>query len=146
MENTNKKPPDLHLTRVFDAPRRLVFEAWTTAEHVAQWFAPRPLTMPRAKVDFRPGGVFSFVMLAADGTEFPFEGKFDEVEAPTRIVFTGRIHEGNIAHTTVTFAEQDGKTTLTVHQTYTMESDATRGATQGWNLTLDQLTAYVAKG
>jgi uncharacterized protein YndB with AHSA1/START domain len=146
MENTSKKPPDLHLTRVFDAPRRLVFEAWTSAEHVAQWFAPRPFTTPRAKVDFRPGGVFSVVMLAPDGIEFPFEGKFEEIEAPTRIVFTGRIHDGNSVHTTVAFAEQDGKTTLTVHQTYTMESDATRGAKQGWTLTLDQLGAHVAKG
>jgi len=145
VENTNKKPPDLHLTRVFDAPRRLVFEAWTTAEHVAQWFAPRPLTTSRAKVDFRPGGVFSFVMLAPDGTELPFEGRFEEVEAPTRIVFSGKIHDGNSVHTTVTFAEHDGKTTLTVHQSYAFESDATRGAEQGWTLTLDQLTAHLAK-
>src|SRR5580700_488268 len=116
-------PPELVMTRVFDAPRRLVFEAWTKAEHVSRWFAPRPLTLPRCELDFRPGGVFRFFMRAPDGTEYPFEGAFREIVAPERIVFTGKIHEGNDSVTTVTFAEHDGKTTLTMHQTYTLVSD-----------------------
>lgn len=133
------KPEDLVLTRTFNAPRRMVFAAWTNAEHVARWFAPRPLTMPRCEVDFRPGGAFRFVMLAPDGTEYPFEGAFLEIVAPERIVFTGTIHEGNATVTTITFAERDGRTTLDVRQTYAFESSATRGAKQGWTLTLDQL-------
>jgi uncharacterized protein YndB with AHSA1/START domain len=139
-----KKPDDLVITRLFDAPRRLVFEAWSSAEHVSRWFAPRPLTMPRCEVDFRPGGAFRFVMRAPDGTEYPFEGVFREIVVPERIVFTGVIHEGNAAVTTVTFTERDGKTTLTAHQTYTFESSATRGAKQGWTLTLDQLGEHLA--
>jgi len=137
------KPEDLVITRVFNAPRRLVFEAWTNAEHVSRWFAPRPLTMPRCEMDFRPGGVFRFVMRAPDGTEYPFEGAFREIVAPERIVFTGAVHEGNATVTTVTFAEHDRKTTLTMHQTFAFESAATRGAQQGWRMTLGQLGEYL---
>ena len=99
--------------------------------------------MPHCEVDFRPGGVFRFVMRAPDGTEFPFEGAFREIVTPERIVFTGTIHEGNATVTTVSFTEHEGKTTLTVHQTYAFESDATRGAKQGWTMTLDQLGEHV---
>jgi uncharacterized protein YndB with AHSA1/START domain len=136
-------PADLVLRRVFDAPRRLVFDAWTKAEHVLRWFAPKPLTMARCEVDFRPGGVFRFVMHAPDGKDYPFEGVFREIAASERIVFTGTIHEGNEVVTTISFAEHDGKTMLTMHQTYTFESDATRGAKQGWTMTLDQLGEHL---
>jgi uncharacterized protein YndB with AHSA1/START domain len=140
------KPLELVLARVFSAPRQLVFEAWTKADHVSRWFAPKPLTMPRCEMDFRPGGVFRFVMRAPDGTDYPFDGAFREIVAPERIVFTGTIHEGNVAMTTITFGEHGGKTTLTMHQTYTFESDATRGAKQGWTLTLDQLGKHLESG
>jgi uncharacterized protein YndB with AHSA1/START domain len=135
--------PQLVLTRVFNAPRRLVFEAWTTAEHVSQWLAPRPLTMPRCEVDFRPGGRFCFAMRAPDGKEYPFEGVFREIVALERIVWTGNIHDRNSTVTTVTFSEEDGKTTLTVHQTFAFESPASQGAKQGWTRTLEQLTEHV---
>jgi len=139
------KPPDLRLTRVFDAPRRIVFEAWTKAEHLSKWFAPEPLTIPSCEVDLRPGGVFRLVMRTPEGIEYPFEGSFLEVVAPERIVFTGTIHEGNTTVTTITFTEHAGKTTLTAHQTYAFESDATRGAKEGWTRTLDQLGKHVAR-
>jgi uncharacterized protein YndB with AHSA1/START domain len=142
---TATKKPELLLTRVFDAPRRLVFEAWTKAGHVSRWIAPRPLTTPKCEVDFRPGGAFCFTMRAPDGTDYPFVGAFREIVTNERIVFTGTVHEGNQVVTTITFAEHDGKTTLTMHQTFTMESDATRGAKQGWTATLDQLGEVVAK-
>jgi uncharacterized protein YndB with AHSA1/START domain len=140
------KKLELVLTRVFDAPRHMVFEAWTKAEHVSRWFAPRPLTIPSCEVDFRPGGTFRFVMRMPDGTEYPFDGAFREIVAPERIVFTGAIHDGNKTVTTITLAEHDGKTTLTMRQTYTFESEATRGAKQGWTMTLDQLAEHLAKG
>jgi uncharacterized protein YndB with AHSA1/START domain len=137
------KPADLHISRVIDAPRRLVFEAWSKAEHLSRWFAPSPLTVPRCDLDFRPGGVFRLVMRAPDGTEYPFEGSFREVVAPEKIVFEGLIHGDNHSVTTVTFEEANGKTTIRAHQTYTFASDATRGAKQGWTATLDQLAAHV---
>jgi uncharacterized protein YndB with AHSA1/START domain len=136
--------PEIRLSRVFDAPRRLVFEAWTTAEHLSRWFAPRPLTVPTCDLDFRPGGAFRLTMRTPDGIDFPMECTFREVVTPERIVFAGVIHGGVEVVTTVTFSENAGKTTLNVHQTFSMESDATRGAPQGWALTLDQLGEYAA--
>jgi uncharacterized protein YndB with AHSA1/START domain len=143
MSAVTKKPDDLVITRIFRAPRLLTFEAWTKAEHVARWFAPRPLSMASCEVDFRPGGAFRFIMRAPDGTEYPFDGVFREIIVPERIVFTGTIHEGNSTMATITFTEHDGKTTLTMHQSFTFESAATRGAKQGWTATLDQLGGHL---
>jgi len=134
------------MTRVFDAPRRLVFEAWSRAEHVSRWFTPRPLTTPSCEIDFRTGGAFRLVMRMPDGVEFPMDATFTEVTPPERIAFTATIHGGVDVKTTVTFAEHDGKTTLTVHQVYSKESDSTRGAKQGWTQTLDQLAEHLARG
>jgi uncharacterized protein YndB with AHSA1/START domain len=139
------KPLELNLRRTFDAPRIRVFEAWSTAEHLSRWFSPKPLTTARCEVDFRPGGVFRLVMRTPDGTEYPFNARFLELVAPERIVFRGKIHDENDSETTVTFTEEGGKTTMTVRQTYAFESDATRGAPQGWGMTLDQLAEHVAR-
>jgi uncharacterized protein YndB with AHSA1/START domain len=143
-KNSAVKPPALHMTRVFDAPRRLVFEAWSKAEYVSRWFTPRPLTTPSCEIDFRTGGAFRLVMRMPDGIEFPMDATFTDVTPPERVAFTATIHGGVYVETTVTFAEHDGKTTLTVHQTYSKESDSTRGATQGWTQTLDQLAEHLS--
>lgn len=135
--------PELRMTRVFDAPARLVFEAWSKAAYVRRWFTPAPLTTPSCEVNLRPGGVFRLVMRMPDGTEFPMDGKFIEVVPNERIVFAARVHGGLDIHTTVTFSEHAGKTTLSVHQVYSHESDATRGAKAGWTMTLDQLGEHV---
>jgi uncharacterized protein YndB with AHSA1/START domain len=134
---------ELVMTRTFDAPRRLVFEAWSKAEYVSRWFTPAPLTTPQCEVDLRTGGVFRVVMRMPDGIEFPMDAKFLEVVAPERIVFAATIHGGVDVHTTVTFAEKDGKTTLTVHQVFSKETDATRGAQAGWTQTLNQLAQHL---
>ena len=138
----------LEISRVFDAPRRLVFEAWSKAEHVSQWFAPRPLTIPRCELDFRAGGVFRLVMRTPDGIEYPMETRFREVVVPEKIVFGGEIHGGNAVETTVTFTEVEGgkKTRVDAVQTFAFESDATRGARAGWTLTLEQLAEYASRG
>jgi uncharacterized protein YndB with AHSA1/START domain len=140
---TAKRPPELVLSRTFDAPRALVFEAWSSAEHLSRWFTPRPLTTSQCEVDFRPGGIFRLTMRMPDGIEFPMDGRFGELVAPERLTFRATIHGGNVVDTTVTFSEHEGKTTMTVRQTYSFESDATRGAPQGWSATLDQLGEHV---
>lgn len=135
--------PELRMSRVFDAPKSLVFEAWSKAEHLSRWFTPAPLTTPSCEVDLRPGGVFRLVMRMPDGVEHPMDARFTEVVADERIAFKAKIHGDLEVQTTVTFAEHDGKTTLRVHQVYSRESDATRGAHAGWTQTLDQLAAHV---
>jgi uncharacterized protein YndB with AHSA1/START domain len=138
------KKPELQMTRVFDAPRRLVFEAWSKAEYVQRWFTPQPLTTPRCELDFRSGGKFYLVMRMPDGVEFPMDATFEEVVTNERIVFTATIHDGVHVHTTVTFHDaESGKTRLDVHQTYSHETDATRGANAGWTATLNQLGEHL---
>ena len=137
------KKPELRMTRVFDAPKRLVFEAWSKAEYVSRWFTPAPLTTPSCEVDFRPGGVFRLVMKMPNGLEHPMDARFTEIIPEEKIAFAATIHGGVELQTTVTFSERDGKTTLDVHQVYSRETDATRGANAGWTATLDQLAEHV---
>jgi len=141
-----KSQPELRIGRVFNAPKTMVFEAWTKAEYVAKWFTPAPLATPICEVDLRPGGVFHLVMRLPDGTEFPMRAAFTEVIPNERIVFAGNVHDDVTAVTTVTFTEREGKTTMDVHQVYSRESDATRGAEAGWTQTLKQLAEVVERG
>jgi len=136
---------DLTITRVFNAPRELVFKAWTKPEHLTRWFKPKGCTLPKCEMDFRAGGVFRFVIRGEDGKDYPFNGEFVEIVEPERIVFRGNIHDvpGQDVVTTVTFVEHEGKTKLTVRQTYAFESDATRGAPIGWSQTLDHLAEFL---
>ncbi len=137
---------ELLIVRIFDAPRELVFKAWTKPEYLTRWFKPKGCTLPKCEMDFRAGGAFRFVIRGEDGKDYPFNGEYVEIVEPSRIVFKGNIHDvpGQDVLTTVTFAEQEGKTKLTVHQTYAIESDATRGAPTGWSQTLDHLAEFVA--
>ncbi len=138
---------ELVITRVFDAPRELVFKAWSSAEHVSRWIGPKGFIVTSCEIDFRAGGVFRFVLRGPDGKDYPFDGAYVEIVEPERLVFGGNIHDvpGQGVMTTVTFTEQEGRTKLTVQQTYAFESDATRGAPIGWSQTLDHLAEYMGK-
>jgi uncharacterized protein YndB with AHSA1/START domain len=135
---------EIVISHTIAAPRSVVFDAWTRADDLARWFTPRPLTTSRCEVDFRPGGTFRVTMRTADGTEYPLDATFREIVPGERVVFTGNIHGENYTETTVTFAEDRGMTTVTVRQTFSFESDATRGALQAWVATLEQLEKHVA--
>jgi uncharacterized protein YndB with AHSA1/START domain len=139
-------PLELVLSRVFDAPRALVFEAWAKPEHMNRWWGPKGFTMSACEMDFRTGGSFYLGMRGPDGTDYPFRGTYDEVVVPERIVFSGEIHDGNFVRTTVTFVETAGKTTVTVRQVYSTTSEATRGAPVGWSTSLDRLAEHLARG
>jgi uncharacterized protein YndB with AHSA1/START domain len=140
-----QKPLELVVSRTFDAPRELVFEAWSKAEHVSRWFTPRPLTTSQCELDFRPGGKFYLVMRMPNGVELPMDARFGEIVPLERITFKATIHGGNEVDTTVTFTESKKKTTITVRQTYAFESNATRGAPQGWNAAMEQLGEVLAQ-
>lgn len=135
----------LVMVRTFDAPRALVFEAWTLAEHVRQWFTPRPLTTPACEVDFRPGGAFRITMRFPQGGDHPFDATFGELDPPRTLTFDGRLADGNVIRTRVTFEDRGEQTTVTVVQSYAFSSEGTRGAADGWTATLDQLGEVVAK-
>jgi uncharacterized protein YndB with AHSA1/START domain len=138
---------ELTITRVFDAPRALVFEMWTKPEHLARWWGPTGFTLHVCEVDFRVGGGWHLVFRGPDGTDYPFDSIYKEIVVPERIVFAGTLAHvpGDQVRTTLTFTEHEGKTTLTVHQVHSVESDATKGAPIGWTQTLDKLEAVLAK-
>lgn len=145
---------ELTIVRLFDAPRALVFKVWTDPKHLAQWWGPKGFTNPVCEVDPRPGGTIRIVMRAPDGAEYPMIGTFREVVAPERLVFTNapvdadgnRLIDGL---TTVTFADEGGKTRLTLHtQAKVLVPYAAQflaGMDTGWNQSIDRLAALVAR-
>jgi uncharacterized protein YndB with AHSA1/START domain len=136
---------EMILTRVLDAPRELVWKAWTEREHLVRWWGPKGFTLPGCEMDFRPGGKYRFVMRGPDGGDFPFHGVYREIVRPERIVFTCIIEKEAIPElvATVTFAEQGGKTRLTVRQTVP-PGEAGRGQNQGWSESLDRLAEHLS--
>jgi len=107
---------ELTITRVFDAPRELVFKAWTDPELVEQWWGPDGFTNTIHEMDVRPGGVWRFVMHGPDGVDYPNRIVYDEVVRPERIVYTHL--SGPRFQSTATFEDQDGKTKLTVRMRF----------------------------
>jgi uncharacterized protein YndB with AHSA1/START domain len=107
---------EILITRAFDAPKHLVFEAWTTPEHIRRWWAGLRGEVTLVEVDLRVGGTWRYVMTATKGFEVGFHGEYREIVPNERIVST-EVFEGfpdGEALTTVTFAEGDGRTTLTM--------------------------------
>ena len=98
--------------RIFDAPRDVVFNTFSDADHLAQWWGPRGFTNTFHRFEFRPGGLWRFVMHSPRGADYPNESVFVEIVEPERIVFRHLkpIHEFRM---TITFDEQNGKTRLT---------------------------------
>ena len=147
-------PEPLILERILNAPRDLVFKAWTDQIEMAQWWGPRYFTNPVCELDVRPGGAILIHMQGPDGTVFPMEGEFLEVTPVERIVMATTALDslgGNPLLeeiTTVTFEEHNGKTKLTVHARITNAvpeaAGALAGMEEGWNQTLDKLVEFVA--
>lgn len=129
------------ITRLFDAPRPLVFEAWTRPEHLVRWFGPKGFSLPVCDVDFRPGGAYRFVMRGPDGVDYPFHGVYREISPPARLVFTAvlEVPGADDLLTTVTFDEEGGKTRITVRQGIPSSELHARGQHQGWSESLGRL-------
>ena len=141
------------LTRVYDAPRELVWQAWTDPKMLAQWFGPRGFTSSVPELDVRVGGALRIVMHGPDGNDYPMKGVFREVVRPERLVFSNIAIDNNGKHllegeTTVTLEAQGGKTKLTLH-TYAkgmvpMAPQMLAGMQEGWSQSLDKLDELVS--
>ncbi len=123
LEVTTPSDREIVMTRAFDAPRDLVFEAWTKPEHVRHWWGWRTSTMIHCEADVRPGGSWRYVTREENGSEVPFTGVYQEVTPPERVVHTEMydvepFNSGDPAVTTVTFSETDGRTTVTISTVY----------------------------
>lgn len=143
--------PELVISRVFDAPRELVFKAWTEPAQFANWFGPRGTTVPYCEMDVRPGGTLRFRYRLSGGEQHRISGVYREVLEPERLVFTESfIDEAGdlierpgyplVALLTVTFAEQGGKTRVTVQHGGV---GVDHGQFQGWNESLERLAHYI---
>ena len=115
MTVTVRSDLEVEFSRVFDAPRRLVFEAHAKPEHVRRWWGPRDTTMVSCEMDFRPGGKWRFVIRKSGGEEYVFFGEYREIVAPERFVWTFGFEgiQGEPGLETYTFTESGGRTTLT---------------------------------
>jgi uncharacterized protein YndB with AHSA1/START domain len=145
---TSSSAPELCLVRVFDAPRSLVFRAWTDPVQLARWWGPHGWTVPRCQFDARPGGAIFVEMRGPDGSTHPMSGTVREVTAPERLVFiSGVLREDGSFHfevlNTVTFAEAGGKTTVTLHARILSAQPGFeqfwKGAPAGWRQSLEKL-------
>ena len=150
------------ITHIFDAPRELVFEAWTDPEHLKRWFAPRGCTTDFARIDIRPGGSFHSCVRTPDGHECWCLGVYREIVAPERIVFSMTTADANgepvePAHVgmdpewpketvvTVTLTAHGAKTKLTLHQTVHETVAKRTGAHPGWIDMLDRLAETLVR-
>lgn len=139
---------EIVITRTFDAPRTVVFDAWTNAEHVAHWWDPSGIPLAHCEIDLRPDGRFRFVHDGPDGVGHAFTGTYREIVPPSRLTFTTQVSpSGPTTIGTLDFQEHEGRTTLTI--TMACESMADRDALLemrvdvGTARTLDNLGRYV---
>jgi uncharacterized protein YndB with AHSA1/START domain len=150
------QPAPLRVSRVFSAPRETVFKAWSSSEHVKQWFCPKGYSVPEATVEMRAGGRFEVCMRSPQGMEHWTKGTFTEVVAPERLTIDHHVIDpcggGPLfsAVTEVKFSSAPDGTLMEVVQSYTVADPAKvepmmKGAPEGWRQTLDKLEAEVAR-
>ncbi len=145
------------IERVFDAPRELVWRAWTEPEHFMRWYGPSSMTSSACEIDFRVGGRHLFGMRSPDGQEYWSSGVYREIVPFERFVTTDSMADehGNVVgmgddvplETTVTVTLEDlggGKTKLTLRQAGWPDDSMAAGASGGWNEAFDKLAADLA--
>ncbi len=145
--NETTEVGEMTYRRIHQAPRELLFDCMTQAQHLTHFWGPVGTTAPvdRIKIDLRPGGVFETVMVNdADGAEYPTRAVYVEVSRPDRLVWTEADVEGGML-TVITFVDLgDGRTEVVTHQTNMPETYRSAEAQAGFLTSLDRCDAYVA--
>lgn len=148
---------EIVITRTFAAPRDRVWQMWTKAEHLQQWWGPEGWTLPVCELDFRPGGTWFYCMQGPDGMQSCGKANYIEIEAPERIVYEdafadaeGNLLEGMpVAHITLEFIAADNKTTVINTVRYPTKADRDKviemGMEAGIDQTLNRLEAYLVQ-
>ena len=154
------RPPEnalIVISRVVDAPRELVFEAFTDPKHLSQFWGPKFTTAPVCEVDLRVGGKFRVEMRGPGGEVYHCTGVYREIAPPECIVYAGTAEDDNPCGgglpprslVTMTFADQDGKTKITIHTRLGSYADREAaiagGFNSGWNDSLDRLEVILAR-
>lgn len=152
-----KKRNELVITRVFDAPRKLVWQAWTEAEHLMKWWGPKEFTSPVCRLDLRVGGKYLYCMKQkSDGKEYWSTGTFKEIVPEEKLVYTDSFADENgnrvpasyygipgsypaEMEVIITFEEMDGKTRMTLRHIGLPAGNMEAMAGTGWNQSFDKL-------
>lgn len=150
---TASKP--LIITREFNAPRQMVWDAWTQPENLKRWWGPKTFTCPVAKIDFNVGGKYLFCMQGPDGKKYWSTGIYKEINPIERLVFTDSFSDENgnivsgavygmadmpdVLEVTIILEEKDGKTKMTLTHTGMPASEHGEMAGQGWNESFDKM-------
>ena len=140
---------ELVITRTLDAPRALVFKAWTQPEHMVRWLGPHTYTAISASMDVRPGGAYRAGMRSQDGKEHWMRGVYREIVEPERLVFTfaweGKEGELGRENTiSIQFADAGGKTRMTFRQAYFETAQNRDEHNKGWTECFECLEAHLA--
>ena len=154
MEQINQAPTadrEIVLSRLLDAPRELVFAAWTNPKQIVQWWGPRGFTTTNYAMSVTPGGVWRFVMHGPDGRDYKNKIVFTEVVKPERLVYrhAGEEETENVRfHVTVTFEAQGRKTLLTMRSLFATAQERDEvvtkyGALEGGKQTLERLAEFM---
>jgi len=141
---------EIRITRVFDAPRELVFEAWTRPEHLSRWWGCDDMTMTTCEMDVRPGGAWRYVVRMPDGQEWGFHGEYQVINRPHKLIYTF-VYEPYPDHPAVVTMELEdlgGKTRFTEttrHESIEgrdghLQADMEKGAAES----LDRLSEFLA--
>jgi uncharacterized protein YndB with AHSA1/START domain len=157
-KNTStQQEKELTITRLFDAPRSLVFKVWTQPEHFAHWLGPKDFITIACQMNVQVGGIYRACIRSAlpsqrespEGKDHWMQGVYREVIEPERLVFTfaWEDEDSQPKHetlVTVTFAEQDNKTLMTFHQAIFESAELRNSHQTGWSECFDRLQAYLA--
>ncbi|MGB8980560.1 MAG: SRPBCC domain-containing protein [Anaerolineales bacterium] len=156
-ESTQRSAPsELVITRILDAPRKLVWKAWTDPQHFMRWWGPKDYTSPFSEIDLRVGGRYLNCMRSPDGRDYWTTGTYQEIVPFEKIVYTDSFadEQGNAVSAayygmtpdfpletlvTVTFEDQDGKTRMTLRHTDLPAGEMSEQTGAGWNESFDKL-------
>jgi uncharacterized protein YndB with AHSA1/START domain len=140
---------EIAITRVFDAPRELVWKVWTEAAHIAQWWGPKGFTNTIHKMDVKPGGRWEFIMHGPDGVNYPNKVTYLEVQRPERLVYDhGDKGELTYFRVTVSFEDLGGKTKVSMQMLFETSKQRNKvvekfGAVEGLKQNMDKLGDYL---
>lgn len=154
---TDSSEREFVMERIFDAPRELVFKAFSECKHLTHWWGPKGWTLPVCQMDFRPGGIWFYCMRGPAGEDACGKATYREIVEPERIVYTDAFADtaGNVLEgmpeivVTLIFAEHGGKTKLTNQALFASVTDKettlAMGMVEGLTETLDRLETYLVQ-
>jgi uncharacterized protein YndB with AHSA1/START domain len=152
---------EIAISRVFDAPRDLVFDAWTEPDRLMEWWGPRGFTCPHSTIDLSVGGICHNCMRSPEGVDYWSKGIYKEIIRPEKLVYSDSFAdgEGNIVPASyygmpgewpeesliiITFEEHDGQTVFTLHHQGIPAGENRDMCKEGWSQSLDKLEEYLA--